>query len=142
MIYDDYGNFGPSIGQEKPDSISGINGDIPDRNTIPVAFPDIVDNRIRPHAVQAICLVKIFNGNKTANRLCQQEYDQEQENGPLTIYLQVFVIPEVTGKHPAQERTGYKQKGHSCRIFLSRQKKLCLVPVNQSLQSKQRKPKQ
>jgi hypothetical protein len=119
MIYDDYGNFGPSIGHEKPDSISGIKGDVPDRHTIPVAFPDIVDNRIRPHAGQAICLVKIFNGYKTANRLYQQEYDQEQENGPLMMYLQVFVIPEVNFSKIRDDRSLSHDAGIADSLFSS-----------------------
>jgi hypothetical protein len=60
---------------------------------IPVAVPDIIDDRIRPYAVQAICLVKIFDGDKTANRLCQQEHDKEQENSRMTTPRPAFVIP-------------------------------------------------
>jgi hypothetical protein len=37
--------------------------------------------------------VKIFNGNKTANWLRQQEYDQEQEDSLMTIPLTAFIIP-------------------------------------------------
>jgi hypothetical protein len=93
MIYDNYGNFCPPIGHQKPDRFSCIDHDIPDRYTISVTFPDIIDNRVCPYAVQAIFLVKIFDGNKTANWLHQQEYDQEQEDSLMTIPLTAFIIP-------------------------------------------------
>jgi hypothetical protein len=92
MIYDNYGNFGPPIGHQKPDRFSCIDCDIPDRYTIAIAFPDIIDNRVCPYAVQAIFLVKIFDGNKTADWLHQQEYDQEQEDSLMTMDRPAFFI--------------------------------------------------
>ncbi len=84
MINDNYGNFGPPSGHQMSYQFSCIDGDISDGYTITVVFHDIVDNRIGHYTVQAICLMKIFDGNKTANRLRQQGYDLEQQDGHMT----------------------------------------------------------
>jgi hypothetical protein len=54
-----------------------------------------VDNWIRSYTVQAIFLVKIFDSNKTANRLYQQQRDQEEENDRMAAHRPAFVIPAV-----------------------------------------------
>jgi hypothetical protein len=94
MIYDNDRNFGPPMRHQKPDCLSCIDRDIPDRYTIPVLLPDIIDDRVCPYAVQAIFLVKIFDRNKTANRVCQQEYHQEQKDSRMTMDRPAFVIPD------------------------------------------------
>jgi hypothetical protein len=74
-----------------------------------------MNNRIRPHAVQAIRLVEILDGNKTANRLYQQERDQEQENSRMVRHRPAFFIPAVC----FSERWEGRCMGHGAVIVVS-----------------------